>query len=170
MANLEAAVTTGLTWYGRLCALGLLLCAVTVLVIGILLIVNNNTCNQFVTATVAPSCGLTSCCVQDPPNSGNYTCNLLLNYKVNGATYTDVPLQTHGSLYSAGSTVDVCYSSADAKQISLRQNSTTGVGIAMTVVGSVALLGLSVLNYKVWTNDQTAATFGSFEAINRIVQ
>jgi len=169
MASLEAAVTGGLTWYGRLCALGLLLCAVVVLVVGILLIVNNNTCSQFVTATVAPACGLTSCCLQDPPGSGNYTCNLLLNYTINGVAYTDVPLQTHGGLYSSGSTVDVCYSSADAKQISLKQVNTSGAGIAMTVVGSVAILGLSLLNYKVWTNDQTAATFGSYEALSRVL-
>jgi hypothetical protein len=166
--RLSGAALSGLAWYGRFCALGLLLCAIAALVIGILLITNNNPCNQWTTATVVQSCGVNSCCAVDPPNSSNYTCNLLLDYTINGTAYTNIPLTVHSSrLYSAGNKVDICYSTADAKQITLRQADTGTVGIIITVFGALGVFGLSLLNYHVWTNKDSAAKFGTFEVITK---
>lgn len=162
---------TSLSYYGKMWAFGLFCCAVATLVVGIFILATNaSPCTQYITATVAQSCGFTSCCSVDTSSSDNYTCNLLLDYTVNGTAYTDVPLLVHSAdLYSAGQKVQVCYSTDDAKQITLRQPDNTTVGIIITAVGAVAVIGTSILNFKVWSSKKNAAAFGGFEALSTIV-
>jgi len=168
--NLSGVAISAMSFYGRLCAFGLFIGAVVTLLFGILILVNNHPCSQFVTATVAQSCGLSSCCVQDPPKSGNYTCTLKLNYTVDGKAYENVPLLVHSSqLYQAGGKVDICYSATDPTQITLRAPDGNTVGIILTVFGVIGIIGLGVLNYRVWKNKETAAIFGGFEAISKLV-
>jgi hypothetical protein len=166
--QLANVVYGSLSMYGRMWAIILLCVAIATLVVGILLLANNSSpCNQYVTATIANSCGFASCCTIDSSDvNNNYVCNLLLNYTVDGVQYTNVPLTVHSStLYSAGQKITVCYSTDDAKQITLRQTDNTTAGIVITTIGAISLLGTAFLNYSVWSNKKNAAIFGGFEAL-----
>lgn len=138
------------------------LCLILVLFIGsIVSYTNSQPCSQYVTATIANVCGPTACCTSD---GNGYTCNMQLNYMVNGVNYTNIPLTVHGSTqYMSGQTVTICYSSDDAKQISLRGNDSTGIDIAFITISSILLVLFGYLQYKVFVDDKTANAVGEPE-------
>jgi hypothetical protein len=152
------------TWYqfwGHFFAFIFFGLSLGVLIASIVSFAENPPCSQYVTATIANTCGgALSCCTSDNASPKNYTCNLQVNYTVNGVDYTNIPLVIHGSSsYQPGQNINICYSSDDAKQISFRPDNTSS-GVATIVLGSILFLLFGSIELAVWIRPETAETIG----------
>jgi hypothetical protein len=71
--------------------------------------------------------------------------------------------------WAVGEQITICYEPGNPKNIMLKPDDTKWLGIVLIVVGALLVLALGILVYKVFTNKQTAATFGAFEAVNSLM-
>jgi len=166
--NLSQAAGSGLALYGRVAAIGLLLGALTMLGVGIWFAVHQNNCSAQAKAIILE----VTCNRLD--RDGNRSCKLQVTYTVGGVTYpkTGEPaifVTADGSeSWAVGEVITICYNPNNPGSVMLKPDDTQWLGIVLIVIGVLLTLALSILVYKVWTNNQTAASFGAFEAIGGI--
>jgi len=99
-------------------------------------------------------------CTAAVQSEQNYSCNLIVNYTVNGTSYTNPITLTNNKKYAIGDQVFISYNIQNPNIISVAQLDSHFLGSISILVGSALLLSCGINFYLSSSNNAYAAGTG----------